>query len=418
MLPKRAADMTDADVEQLITDVVLEAETLDYKSDPAIRQPAEAAKRLDGIVARATSAFADSGGGVLVLGVDEGPKGEPLRSTPPGFPAMYGRERADEHIEKIITRCVVPRPAATVYQREIPNTGRVYLLVDIAPRGAGPHQVRNTSNSELDGRYYIRLGRESVVADHYQLRQLFAEALESASRVREYLQRYGFGDPDRDGFALKFPASLLAPRGEARIVQSAFLVTIVPEVLRGEVVDTDDEQIQRLLTRQNSPVGQLGYEAQPTLEGRMTVIAGTTPPLLESYFHVHRSGYVEAANSQVVKMVEGRPLVFAHAAVTVLGEALRGAAVVHRRAGTRDRVQVAVHIRGAMGTRLAVDPREPRPTEYVRPGLTIAATFPVELLGDARTVAFFDHRLAQAFGLKEGLMLNRDGTERPRPIFG
>ena len=206
MLPKPPAQTTAEDIEQAIADIVLESEPLDYKSDPAIHERPEVAKqRLDGIVAKATSSFANSGGGVLVLGVDEGTRGEPKRSDPPGFPAAYGRERADEHIERIITRCVAPRPAATVYQRDIGTSGRVYLLVDIAPRGNGPHQVRNTGDGILDGRYYIRLGRESVVADHYQLRQLFGEALESASRVREYLERFGFGDPEDPFFAAKIP---------------------------------------------------------------------------------------------------------------------------------------------------------------------------------------------------------------------
>ena len=42
MLPKVAAETTAEDIEQAIVDAVLESESLDYKSDPAIRQPAEA----------------------------------------------------------------------------------------------------------------------------------------------------------------------------------------------------------------------------------------------------------------------------------------------------------------------------------------------------------------------------------------
>lgn len=410
MLPRRGERYEASDVERAIAEAWPESETLEYKADPS-QDPRrlDLAQKLEIIVARTVSAFANSAGGTLVLGVTEA-GGRPAASTPPGLPKSIGRDRIDARIEFMVTRCVEPRPACSVHYAEI-DQDRAYVIVDVAPRGGGPYRITNTSDPALNGRYYMRRGRESVQADHFTLRALFAEAQEETARVRDYLARRGFiQDLDDSGFAQREPARQLSDDAN-KPAHGAMFVTLVPEVLRGDVLDFGHPEIRSLLTTR----GEAGWlEERATLEGRMLFRAGH-PPLLRAYFHAHRNGYIESGDARVYESTSSGNQVFPHAVAAVLSATLTQAAGLYGAINLRDRLLVGLHLRSVEDTRLAVRGTYPVHTEgyNTQRNLTIEEILNVDALTLPATRVTFDRRLANAYGLDHGLVLNDDGSPRP-----
>ncbi len=177
---------------------MLESEHLDYKADPHVynNPKVDPIAKIQSMTAKAVCAFANSGGGTLLLGVDEGPHGEPLRTDPPGMMALVGKDNIVERVDRMITNSTEPRVPAHVDQVLI-TAERAYVIVDVSQQGRGPYRVVRTQDASLDDRYFIRVGRQSLIADHYQVR--------SPARAR------------RDGPGL-LPARVRTPPSAAELV--------------------------------------------------------------------------------------------------------------------------------------------------------------------------------------------------------
>jgi hypothetical protein len=408
MLPRRTDRYEAADVERAIAENWPESATLEYKADPAStpddRRGLSLVQKLEIAIARTVSAFANTGGGVLVLGVGQ-TDGKPVATTPPGLSRSIGRDLIDERVDLIISRCVEPRPSCHVELVPI-DDDRAYVIVDVAPRGGGPHRITDVSDSALNGRYYVRRGRESIGADHYTLRTLFANAIEEGERVREYLDRQDLANnrDDNPRFGRHDPAHQLSVEPGKR-AGAALLVTAIPEVLRGEVIDTDSPEIRRILRPR---AGWL--EDRPTLEGRM-LFRSASPPLLQSYLHVHRNGYVEAADARISEWPSDGKRVLADAIAEVFGATLDLAAGLYSTIALRDRLQIGLHLREVADTRLAR--RRGAASGYnTQQNMTVSELLTVEELTAPTIRGRFDRRLANAFGLDEGIVLESDGARR------
>lgn len=427
MLPRKGDRYVAADIDRAIAEAWTESATVEYKADPSLKPPdrrqLSLEQRIEIFVAKAASAFGNTGGGVLVLGVDES-DGVPKATTPPGIPRSFGKDRADERVDFMLSRFVEPRPSCSVDFAEI-DEKRAYVIVEVAPRGGGPYRITNTSDPTLNGRYYVRRGRESIEADHFTLRALFGEAQEEAVRVREYLARRGFAEaPDDPDFAQREPARQLADvQNASKRAYGAMFVTMIPEVLRGEIFDLDRAEIRSLLTTG----GEAGWhEDRATLEGRM-LYRDASAPLMRSYFHVHRNGYIESGDARVYSSTTsadvasglmGGNYVLPHAVAAVLSATLTQAAKLYQAIEIRDRLLVGLHLRNVEDTRLAIRGTFPARTRgyNTQRNLTIEEILTIEALTLPSTRVRFDRRVANAYGLDEGLVLNDDGS--PRTMWG
>src|SRR5437867_265526 len=105
LIPRRGDTYHVDDVNAFIDEGVVESERLDYKVDPHIFANAQIAPvaNIRAMVAKAVNAFGNSGGGTLLLGVNEGPNGEPVRTNPPGYPSQINGMAAVEAIDRMIT---------------------------------------------------------------------------------------------------------------------------------------------------------------------------------------------------------------------------------------------------------------------------------------------------------------------------
>jgi Putative DNA-binding domain len=149
---------TEADVDELPAE---EPDVFERKSGELF---ADQGNFLD-VVAKALSAFANSGGGSLILGVkDDG--------TPDGLPPLVGQTAMRDWVEQRIPH-LLDYPLAdfrvhTViksHPSRIPD-GREVVVIDVGDSAAAPHQSKRQIN------YYRREGGRSVPAPHFYLELL------------------------------------------------------------------------------------------------------------------------------------------------------------------------------------------------------------------------------------------------------
>lgn len=415
MVPKQGDAYKIEDVEKFLDDGVIESETLDYKADPHIFKADDPVGKIQAITAKAVTAFGNSGGGTLLLGVGEGPNGEPKRTTPPGFPAVLGDNIA-ERVDRMITNATRPRVPAHVDRVLIPDTDRAYVIVDVAPRGGGPFRVVNTKDPTLDDRYFMRLGRSSLIADHYQLQQLFAQSAASVREVRDYLERRHLSDPNDVNFAAGSPAALL--RHDEEVANPPrVVVTLIPEVLRGDVIDTNGARLRAVLSS-GGLATDFGRDEWPTLDGR--ALEQRIGAELYSYVHVHRSGYIEMAHSQHVGNESKGLFLMADALHRTLESLLAAARAAYEDAGILDHVLVSVHVREARRLKLGRYSEFGTPSgtgEYRERNLSVHVSIPAAELAGEMVRVQIDRRLGEAYGLEDGPMFMRDGAKKAPSYF-
>lgn len=149
---------TEIDLDNLAAE---ESDIFERKSGAAFNDQSEFLN----IVAKALSAFANSGGGSLIIGVkDDG--------TPDGLPPIVGRTAMKDWIEQKVPGLLdYPLSDFRVHAvtRSNPSripTDREVIVVDVGDSAAAPHQ------SKRDQKYYYRVGGRSEPARHFYLELL------------------------------------------------------------------------------------------------------------------------------------------------------------------------------------------------------------------------------------------------------
>lgn len=128
-------------------------------------------------VAKAISAFANSGGGHLIIGVKDNGEFD-------GVPkVLKGKQSTKDHFEHIIPDLVTYTLQDFRVHEVMPESpslipeGRVIIVVDIGDSLQAPHQTSQTRN------YYFRTGGRSEKASHHFLELLRARARYPSQRV-------------------------------------------------------------------------------------------------------------------------------------------------------------------------------------------------------------------------------------------
>lgn len=147
---------------------------------------------LPSLLSKHVSAFANSGGGHLILGV--GDKGDltgcPVRAK--------GRQGIKEYVERVVAEAVDPPVRGfRVHQIDLPgepelDPERCLLVIDIEDSDAAPHQCRSPIN------YYYRVGSESKPAPHFQLELLRGRRRRPSLKIEGWQAR-ALGLLRRDG---------------------------------------------------------------------------------------------------------------------------------------------------------------------------------------------------------------------------
>jgi hypothetical protein len=127
--------------------------------------------RLLGTLAKAISALANSGGGHVVLGMDDA-------GTPDGVPLVQGRTAMREWLEQKIPH-LVEYPLSDfrvhVVERSTPSripADREVIVIDIGDSALAPHQCAHGGGDARKYTYYYRQAGRSEPAPHFHLELL------------------------------------------------------------------------------------------------------------------------------------------------------------------------------------------------------------------------------------------------------
>jgi hypothetical protein len=174
-------DITMDDVRSLITDRVREDVSLDYKQELKIGTSGERKDFLADV-----SAFANTSGGYLIIGMTEetNPEG---RGT--GFPGeLIGiifpepNEQMERRLISMISDGISPRIASyKVRFLDIDENKRVGIIY-ISKSWASPHMV----NFEGSSRFYLRFGAQKIQLDVQQIRAEFLQSENFQNKIRDF----------------------------------------------------------------------------------------------------------------------------------------------------------------------------------------------------------------------------------------
>jgi hypothetical protein len=266
MIPKPLEDITEADLNGLVSGSVPEGRTIEYKAELPAGTNDEKIKFL-----RAVTSLANTAGGDLIIGV------QAQRGIPTAVPGLLVAP-ADQDGEKLrlenILRDGVQERVRLVSFRYVPLTGgNVVLLVRVPKSFNAPHRVTIGGHSD----FYARNSSGAYRLDVPELRQAFLQAPTVAARMK------AFREDRLAQIAAGQPPVPLSAGGRLVFHTSAF----------GAFMDTPITGLE--LTQHQA------YEfAPPNLSG-MTVVHNFDRYLVyyggeqaqENYVQVFRSGIVE-----------------------------------------------------------------------------------------------------------------------------
>jgi len=157
---------------------------LEYKSIDALRNPVN--------LSCGIAAFANSAGGLLVVGIGE------LKHGPSSLPEKIIWDRDPSHtpewIEAVLLNGIHPPiPGVRLEQVRNDEGGFVYLL-DVPPSQNPPHMAPN-------GRYYYRSGSSTRAMEHFQVADAFGKRRRPQLRPTLALSRW---DPKQKTFWLDY----------------------------------------------------------------------------------------------------------------------------------------------------------------------------------------------------------------------
>jgi Putative DNA-binding domain len=175
-LPSNLLLTTQADIQRLIADRVQEGPHLDFKRDLPVAWDNSAKHELLADV----TAFANSGGGEIVYGIDENEAAEASAICPQTLASVDQEVR---RLQDFLLNLAEPRlPGVQVHAVPVTLAGKSgYVLVVRVPQSwAAPHRVK--TNQHL----YVREGLRKRPLDVPELRALFVRTDRQAQRIRDF----------------------------------------------------------------------------------------------------------------------------------------------------------------------------------------------------------------------------------------
>jgi Schlafen, AlbA_2 len=262
-------EITEGDLQRLITDRIEENRQLEYKRE--LPSTSEGEKRE---FVRDVVSFANSAGGHIIFGV-AAPKGIPTEFTP------IADDKTDEatlRLENIIRTSVEPAIQGLKIRSVKLGTGRV-LIIEI-PRGLfGLHMIKNR------GAFVVRTSAGKADLDVSEVRAAFVNAEAAAQRLSEFRADRTAEILNRD-----IPWSL----SDGPIL-TIHLLPLVSFAGYSCAVDRIPEAARKLLY----PIGKYHVIRQTfTFDGYANVISfgGNVQPV-EAYSQIFRNGAVENVNA-------------------------------------------------------------------------------------------------------------------------
>lgn len=292
MFTKHVTQLDFTDIEDLINSRnIREGYHLDFKEE--IGKNLEKAKKE---LAKDVSAFANSGGGYLIFGVNNDCKIV-------GIEKIIQNKPIDEWINQILSTNIEPH---VVYYDpkiiEIPDSELVLLILHIPESSKKPHIVTEFNN------YYIRINDSSKPANHNQIRDMFEFSRIRVDEFNDFLRNKNLLDENHTDFGVNNNSNRLlseVPK-TASYPKPIILISLIPKYPNLQKLDMSGYTFINWLEKNSS-----GYQPTPNfsmysahqpydtkLDGIVLQHEGNEG--LKSYFEILENGYIEAGLSETV----------------------------------------------------------------------------------------------------------------------
>lgn len=282
-LPNDLSSITQAHIEQLVTDQTREGPHLDFKRDLPIAWN-DAAKHE---FLADTTAFANSGGGDLVFGVDEDGQAQASKVMPQ---VISNVDQEIRRLQDFLLNLAEPRlPGVKVHAVQVSVVGNdgYVIVVRIPQSWAGPHRVKTNQH------FFIRDGLRKRQLDVPEIRSLFLRTENQTQKVKDFRT-------DRLG-------QILSGNAPQRLVDGPVLVAhLVPTQAALGLVQIDPVPY----TNQGRlpVIGTSGGLARLNIDGALVVRNETPQGETHGYSQFFRNGFFESTFVLTRRMEDGRVL--------------------------------------------------------------------------------------------------------------
>jgi hypothetical protein len=292
MFTKHISELNYNDINDLVNiQNEQEGNHLDFKQE--IGSNLEKAKKE---LAKDISAFANSGGGYLVIGVTD--KYEIV-----GIEKTIQNKPIDEWINQILSSNIEPH--LFYYDPkiiEIPNSELVLLVIHVPESMKKPHIVTELNN------YYIRINDSCKPANHNQIRDMFEFSRNRTDEFNDFLRKRNLLDENNSDFGVNNNSKQLS--SEVPLKTSSpkpiILISLIPKYPDEERFNIPHWDLINWLDKNSS-----GYNPIPNASIYSThqaydikfdgiLLQHDANIGLVSYFEILSSGYVEAGLSAKV----------------------------------------------------------------------------------------------------------------------
>jgi len=292
MFTKQLAQLEYSDIKYLInTQEEREGYHLDFKKE--ISKNHEKAKKE---LAKDISAFANSGGGYLIIGINNDYEIIGVERTIQNKPI-------DEWLNQILSTNIEPQvfyfdPKII----EIPGSDLVLLVMQIPESTRKPHIVTESNN------YYIRINDSCKPANHNQIRDMFEFSRNRTDEFNDFLRKRNLLDENHPDFGLNANSIRLSSEipESTSYPKPIILISLIPKYPNEPKFDMSDISFINWLDKNAQgypPAPQFSifsvHQAYDTkLDG--IVLQHDSNSGLVSYFEILENGFVETGLSETL----------------------------------------------------------------------------------------------------------------------
>jgi len=288
MFTKHVSQLNYSDIDDLVNKrKEREGYHLDFKGE--IRAPDKAKKELS----KDISAFANTSGGFLIIGVDK-------LNNIVGVDRIVQNKEIDEWLNQILSTNI--EPPVFYYDPKIisiPDSDKVIVVLQVPESTKKPHIVTEWNN------YHIRINDSSKSANHNQIRDMFEFSKNRTSEFNAFLIKRNLLDVE----SLEFGQNLMSKRIYSEIPNlSGFpkpiiLFSLIPKYPNEDKINISVADLKAWLStnsRGYAPCPSLslysvGYDNELKLDG--LVLKNSYNKEMSSYFEILNSGFVESGFS-------------------------------------------------------------------------------------------------------------------------
>lgn len=282
-LPNDLSSITQGHIEQLVADQVCEGLHLDFKRDlPTAWNDAAKHEFLAD-----TTAFANSGGGDLIFGIDEDGQAQASSVMPQ---VISNVDQEIRRLQDFLLNLAEPRlPGVKIQavQVSVAGTDGHVVVVRIPQSWAGPHRVKTNQH------FFIRDGLRKRQLDVPEIRSLFLRTENQAQRLNDFrTERLG---------------KILSGNAPQQLVDGPILVAhLVPTQAALGLVQIDPVPYTNQVRL--PVIGASGGFARLNLDGALVVRNETPQGESHGYSQFFRNGFFESALVLTRRMEDGRAL--------------------------------------------------------------------------------------------------------------